>query len=194
MRRLIVEFTTGLFCNAGFILPATLSFPQKFPVFFLIYFVISCIDFSGMKKSLSALLFLVVMAACRKNSTQPSDTLGSWKLIEVYDKTTNTPVLAPTSSNIDVVLTFLSSKTFAGHTLRNSISDGAYEQNGTEITFRGFSMTKIAEDQWGGSFLSVLTACSLQSAAPCAPSIITLQGNLMTIHTSIRYDVILQKI
>jgi len=148
-----------------------------------------------MKKTLSALLFLfLILSACRKNSTQSSDAVGSWKLIEVYDKTTNTPILPPTSSNIDVVITFLSSKTFAGHTLRNSISDGTYEQNGTEITFKGFSMTKIAEDQWGGSFLSVLTACSLQSAAPCAPSVISLQGNMMTIHTSVRYDVILQKI
>jgi hypothetical protein len=148
-----------------------------------------------MKKSLSAFLFmLLVLAACQKNTTQSSDTLGSWKLIEVYDKNTNTSMLAPASSNIDVVLTFLNNKTFAGHTLRNSISDGTYEQNGTEIIFKGFSMTKIAEEQWGGSFLSVLTACSLQSTASCSPSIISLQGNFMTIHTSIRYDVTLKKI
>lgn len=148
-----------------------------------------------MKKSLSAFLFLLfILAACQKNTTQYSDALGSWKLIEVYDKNTNTPMLPPASSNIDVVLTFLSNKTFAGHTLRNSLSDGAYEQNGNEIMFKGFSMTKIAEDQWGGSFLSVLTACSLQSTAACSPSIITLQGNFMTIHTSIRYDVTLKKI
>ena len=130
-----------------------------------------------MKKSLSAFLFvLLILAACQKNATQSSDTIGSWKLIEVYDKNTNTPILPPASANIDVVLTFLSSKSFAGHTLRNSISDGNYEQNGTEIIFKDFSMTKIAEDQWGGSFLSVLTACSLQSTTACSPSVISLQG------------------
>jgi hypothetical protein len=148
-----------------------------------------------MKKYLSAfVLVLFILSACQKNSTQSSDTLGSWKLIEVYDKNTSTPILPPASSNIDVVLTFLSNKTFAGHTLRNSLSDGAYEQNESEIIFKGFSMTKIAEDQWGGSFLSVLTACSLQSSATCSPSIISLQGNFMTIHTSVRYDVTLKKI
>ena len=157
--------------------------------------VISRIHFPGMKKSLSAFLFLLlILAACRKNSTQSSDTLGSWKLIQIYDKSTNTAMVQPASSNIDVVLTFLGSKTFAGHTLRNSISDGTYEQNGNEIIFKGFSMTKIAEDQWGGSFLSVLTACSLQSTTACSPSIISLQGNLMTIRTSLRYDVTLKKI
>jgi len=159
------------------------------------YFVISHIHFTGMKKILSAcLFFLLLLAACRKTSTQSSDMLGSWKLIQVYDKNTNTPILPLASSNIDVVLTFLSSKNFAGHTLRNSISDGTYQQNGSEIIFKGFSMTKIAEDQWGGSFLSVLTACSLQSTAACSPSIISLQGNVMTIHTSLRYDVMLKKI
>jgi hypothetical protein len=148
-----------------------------------------------MKKFLPAFLFcLFMLAACKKNNTQPSDTLGSWKLIEVYDKNTNTAILQPASANIDVVLTFLSNNTFAGHTLRNSLSDGIYEQNGSEILFKGFSMTKMAEDQWGGSFISVLTACSLQSTAACSPSIISLQGNFMTIHTSIRYDVTLKKI
>jgi hypothetical protein len=157
--------------------------------------VISCIHFPGMKKSLSAFLFLlVILAACRKNDTQSSDALGSWKLIQVYDKNTNTVILAPSSSNIDVVLTFLGTKTFAGHTLRNSISNGTYQQNGREIIFKGFSMTKIAEEEWGGSFLSVLTACSLQSTAACSPSIISMQGNLMTIRTSLRYDVTLKKI
>ena len=177
-------------------------FSDDIPVFFskvyrrlLNYSVISHHHFPGMKKPLSAFLcLLLILAACRKNSTQSSDALGSWKLIEVYDKNTNTRMLPPASANIDVVLTFLSNKTFAGHTLRNSLSDGAYRQNGSEITFKGFSMTKIAEDQWGGSFLSVLTACSLQSTSPCSPSIISLQGNFMTIRTSIRYDVTLKKI
>ena len=100
---------------------------------------------------------------------------------------------APTPS-MDVVLTFLSRNSFAGHTLRNSLSDGTYAQNGNEIVFHNFSMTKIAEDQWGSSFLSVLTACSLQSVVPCSPSVISVQGNLITIRTPLRYDITLKKI
>lgn len=148
-----------------------------------------------MKAIVSALLFfLLIMTACRKNATQSSDMLGSWKLVQVYDKNTATQVLPPVSSNIDVVLTFLNRNSFAGHTLRNTITDGTYEQSESGITFKSFSMTKIAEDQWGGSLLTVLTACSLQSTVPCVPSVVSVQGNFMTIHTSLRYDVILQKI
>jgi len=112
----------------------------------------------------------------------------------VYDKTNGTINHAPTGSNIDVVITFLSRNSFAGHTLRNSFSDGKFNQNGNEITFEGFSMTKIAEDEWGGSFLTVLNACLLQSTNPCRPSIITIQGNNMKLTTPLRYDVTLQKL
>ena len=141
-----------------------------------------------------ALLVLFLLAACRKNSTQSGDMLGSWKMIQVFDKNTGTHLLPPASSNMDVVLTFLNRNSFAGHTLRNTITDGTYAQNGSGIMFKNFSMTKIAEDQWGGSFLTVLTACSLQSTVPCSPSLITVQGNFMTIHTAVRYDVILKKL
>jgi hypothetical protein len=141
----------------------------------------------------AAFLFLLIFSACRKNNTDSSDALGSWKLVSVYDKSTAT-ALRPPTSNMDVVLTFLSTSTFAGHTLRNTLTDGSYTQNGNEIIFRNFSMTKIAEDEWGSSFLTVLTSCTLQSAVPCAPSIISVQGNLMHIVTPLRYDVTLQKI
>lgn len=95
---------------------------------------------------------------------------------------------------MDVVITFLDRNSFAGHTLRNSLSDGAYTQNGNEIIFKTFAMTKINEDQWGESFLTVLHACSLQSVSPCAPSVVTLQGNLMKIQTPLRYDITLKRI
>jgi hypothetical protein len=148
-----------------------------------------------MNKILSAVLFLfLTLTACQKNNNQSGDLLGSWKLMEVYDKTTATQVLRPSSSNMDVVLTFLSRNSFAGHTLRNTITDGTYDESNGGIIFKGFSMTKIAEDQWGGSFLTVLTACSLQSSTPCVPSAISVQGNFMMIHTSLRYDVMLKKI
>ena len=145
-------------------------------------------------KRIASLAFLVlsVLGACRKNNDASSEMLGSWKLVSVYDKNTAI-MLTPPATNMDVVLTFLSRNRFAGHTLRNTLMGGSYLQNGNEITFQNFTMTTIAEDQWGASFLSVLTACSLQSTAPCSPSMISVQGNLMHIHTPLRYDVTFKK-
>ena len=141
----------------------------------------------------TAVSFLFIVSACRKNNDR-NELSGSWKLIEVYDKNTGTTTHAAPGANMDVVITFLNNNKFAGHTLRNSITDGTFTQNANEITFGSFSMTKIAEDQWGSSFLTVLMACSLQSVAPCAPSVMTLQGNLMKITTPLRYDITLEKL
>ena len=147
-----------------------------------------------MKFTLFAVIsFLFILSACRKNNDS-SEINGSWKLIEVYDKNTATTNYRPPGSNMDVVITFLNRNSFAGHTLRNSLTDGKFKQNGNEIIFESFSMTKIAEDQWGGSFLTVLTACSLQSISPCAPSRLTIQGNVMKITTPLRYDIMLVKL
>jgi hypothetical protein len=147
-----------------------------------------------MKHSLIVISFLCMLSACRKNNSDIREIKGSWKLIEVYDKNTASINHAPPGSNMDVVLTFLNDRKFAGHTLRNSLTDGTYSLNGDEITFSSFSMTKIAEDQWGGSFLTVLHACYLQSVSPCAPSVMTLRGNIMKITTPLRYDITLEKL
>ncbi len=136
---------------------------------------------------------LLVLSACKKN-TDVSEINGSWRLVEVYDKNTATANYAPLGSNMDIIITFLGGNKFAGHTLRNTLTDGTYRQDGNEIAFGSFSMTKIAEDQWGGRFLTVLNSCSLQSAAPCAPSKITIQGNLMKIISPLRYDIALVKL
>src|SRR4030095_5347270 len=146
-----------------------------------------------MKTLLGIISVLFILSACRKND-EAREINGSWKLIEVYDKNTGSISHPPPGSNIDVVITFIGTNSFAGHTRRNSLADGRYQQSGDEITFEGFSMTKIAEDQWGGSFLTVLNACLLQSVSPCAPAIITIQGNNMKITTPLRYDVTLQKL
>ena len=139
------------------------------------------------------LISLLALSACKKNS-DISGLNGSWRLIAVYDKKSATVNLHPPASNMDIVITFLGGNKFAGHTLRNTLTDGTYKQNGNEMVFGSFSMTKIAEDEWGGSFLTVLNACSLQSAVPCAPSEITMQGNMMKIVTSLRYDVTLARL
>ena len=140
-----------------------------------------------------AFISLSILSACTKNN-EAGEISGSWKLVEVYDKNTSTVSHKPAGSDIDVVITFLNSNTFAGHTLRNTISDGTYSQSTTSITFGSFSMTKIAEDEWGGNFLTVLHSCYLQSQMPCAPSSIRINGNVMKITTSLRYDITLQKI
>jgi hypothetical protein len=136
---------------------------------------------------------ILIFSACKKNNTNAEIT-GSWRLTEVFDKTSNTIDLPPQGSNMDVVLTFLSSNTFAAHTLRNTLADGSYTRSGNEIVFKNFSMTKIAEDQWGQSFLSVLYSCSLQPTSPCMPSKVSVEGNVMTIVTTTRYDITLRKL
>jgi hypothetical protein len=141
----------------------------------------------------TVLITLWVLSACKKNS-DTSGLNGSWRLIAVYDKNSAIVNLHPPGSNMDVVITFLGGNKFAGHTLRNTLTDGTYRQNGNEMVFGSFSMTKIAEDKWGGSFLTVLNACSLQPTAPCAPSQISIQGNMMKIVTSLRYDITLARL
>jgi len=136
---------------------------------------------------------LLALPACKKNS-DPGELNGSWRLIAVYDKNSGTVSLHPPGSNMDVVITFFGGNKFAGHTLRNTLIDGTYKQNGNEMAFGSFSMTKITEDEWGGNFLTVLNACSLQSTVPCAPSKITIQGNMMKIVTSLRYDITLARL
>src|SRR5215831_11126425 len=139
-----------------------------------------------MKPSLLICLFgLLILSACQKNEAI-NDTKGSWKLTEVFDKNTNTVIHPPLGSNMDVVISFLNTTQFAGHTLRNSLSNGVYTQTGSYIIFKAFSMTRIAEDAWGENFLTVLNACSLQSTAPCSPSKILIEGNTMKIFTSLR--------
>jgi len=139
-------------------------------------------------------MFVIVFLSCRKNNSDLAGINGSWKLVEVYDKNTSTISHKPSGSDLDVVITFLSSSSFAGHTLRNTFSEGTYSQSGAVITFGSFSMTKVGEDEWGASFLTVLHACYLQSQMPCSPSSIDVRGNTMKISTSLRYDITLQRL
>src|SRR3954466_8830721 len=116
-----------------------------------------------MKKVLAILcISFFAFFSCQKNKNDLNEMNGSWKLIEVYDKNTSNVSHRPAGSNMDVVITFLNEKQFAGHTLRNTISDGTYDQTSAGIVFGSFSMTKIAEDEWGGNFLTVLHSCVLQ--------------------------------
>ena len=147
-----------------------------------------------MKRSLfTGFVFILILSACTKSNNN-SEMNGSWRLAEVYDKNTSTVSFPPSQSDMNIVITFLTANSFAGHTFRNSFAEGKYTQNGSTIVFESFSTTKVGEDQWGQSFLTVLYACSLQSASPCVPSQISIQGNVMKITTPLRYDITLTKL
>jgi len=141
-----------------------------------------------------ALISFSILSACTKNNDATGEINGSWKLVEVYDKNTSTVSHKPVGSDLDVVVTFLNGNSFAGHTLRNTITEGRYGQSANAITFGSFSMTKVAEDEWGSNFLTVLHACYLQSQMPCTPSTFQIRGNIMKITTSLRYDITLERI
>ena len=148
-----------------------------------------------MKQILFAIFVsLLIIPSCRKNNTGTDGITGSWKLIQVYDKSTATTNFPPAGSTTDIVLTFLNTNKFAGHTLVNILTDGSFTLNGNKINFGIFSMTKVGEDPWGESFLTVLNACLLQSTTPCNPSTMSIQGKLMKITTALRYDITLEKI
>ena len=140
-----------------------------------------------------AAVFLVLLGACKKDKvSNPQNSLeGQWKLVTVKDKSTGSSYSSPTGSSRDIIINF-KANSFSGQTLRNSFSDGSYTLlNGSDVTFGSFNMTKIAEDEWGGMFITVLHACYLQSVLPCRPSKISLQGNNLTIESPLRYDLTL---
>ena len=155
-----------------------------------------------MKQSLFAIIVsLLIISACRKNNhTVPdvpvvvTDTTDSWKLILVYDKTTGTTSFPPEWRRREVVITFLPGNKFKGQTLANTLETGTYIQNGDQITFGPFPMTRVNEEPWGQSFLTVLWSCMLQAVSPCVPSTITRDGNFMKIVSPMRYDITLKKL
>lgn len=152
-------------------------------------------DFLKMKQTLfSILVSLLFISACRRDNPDSATILGSWKLIEVYDKSTATTNTPPSGTNKDVVITFLHGNRFTGHTLVNTLTDGTFTLNGNEITFGLFSMTKVAEDPWGGNFVTILHSCALQSVYPCSTSEITILGNRMKIVSKLRFDITLEKL
>jgi hypothetical protein len=130
---------------------------------------------------------------CNKEHGHSSDELtGAWMLTEVYDKNTASNLSRPSGGN--VIIIFQRDRTFLGRTIRNTFNDGSYTISGTnKVTFGSYTMTKVAEDEWGGSFHTVLTACSLQSVFPCAANEFSIQGNKLTIRTPLRYDITLSR-
>ncbi|HEX6192966.1 MAG TPA: hypothetical protein VFZ42_11415 [Chitinophagaceae bacterium] len=145
-----------------------------------------------MKPIISLLLSLVAFSAC--NHQYDSPLQGTWKLTEVYDKSTGLSSSPPESGSKAIILT-LSASTYHGNTFVNAFNGESYETTGSDgITFWSLNTTKVAEDTWGTAFYSVLSACMLQSVLPCQPSRYQIDGRTLTIKSPLRYDIKLRRL
>ena len=146
-----------------------------------------------MKKLFYIFTVLSLIFGCTKEKQPPADDLtGAWLLTQVYDKNTASNLSRPTGGN--VVIIFQRDRSFRGRTLRNTFSDGDYTINApNKVTFGSYSTTKVMEDEWGGSFHTVLGACALQSVAPCTANEFSIQGDQLKIRTPLRYDITLTR-
>ena len=145
---------------------------------------------------------LIVAAAfgCGKSNdsiTTTGDKLsGRWKLIKVQDKGPVLETIAPPPGYEGKVYIDFSGNSFSGKTMMNTLSDGTFTLNSADsITFGPFAMTKVAENQWGSAFLTVLHSCMFQSVHPCRPGVITwLNPGKIEVNTPLRYIITLEKI
>lgn len=140
----------------------------------------------------SLLIFLI--ASCSKDLTGVS-LAGTWQLVEIKDKSTGTVLTYPAGNTDRIILSMKSDGSFSGNTLKNTIDSGTYTLPASnQVNFGYFSMTKIAEDNLGSAFLTVLMACNLQSLYPCKPSDYTISGKTLMIKTALRYDLKMVKL
>jgi hypothetical protein len=145
----------------------------------------------------TGLAALVLFTACNKDESPAANTglSGSWRLVEVYDKSTSTAQATPPGIRRDVIITFSPGNKFEGQTVNNDLSSGSYTLPGNgKILFGDYATTKVMEDSWGGSFSVVLTACGLQSVRPCVPSSYSINGKSLKIISPLRYDITLEKL
>ncbi|MFY7838768.1 MAG: META domain-containing protein [Lacibacter sp.] len=153
-----------------------------------------------MRHFLTAFVFVFLMVSCRtenaNNAGVNTQLTGTWQLTEVNDKSTGTTITYPSGTTERIQITLNADGSFSGKTRVNIFSGGSYTlpSNGT-ILFGSFgSMTKVAEDQLGSAFLTVLQNCLLQSVFPCVPATYSISGNRMEIKTTLRYDAKLIKL
>lgn len=142
-------------------------------------------------------LILLFLAACTKEAAdkpnlQQNSLEGEWKLVSVKDKSTGSIAFKPSGYAGDIIIKF-KGNSFSGHTLINAFSDGSFTLNSNELMIGVFSMTKVMEEEWGSSFVTVLHACGLQSIYPCRPSKISFEGNKLHIESPLRYDLTLER-
>lgn len=148
-----------------------------------------------MKKTLftSAIFVLVFLAGCIKDDA-PDPVNGTWKLVEVYDKTNTSTFYPPIGATSDIIITFAAGHKFYGHTINNSFGDGSYViSGGDRIMFGSYITTEVAEDYWGEMFYASLE-CVPAGTGNCSTSQFTVQGTTLKFVTPTRYDLILQKL
>nr|WP_294907941.1 hypothetical protein [uncultured Lacibacter sp.] len=139
------------------------------------------------------LLFSILMMAiaCSKESANP-ELAGTWRLLEVKDKSTGQTLTYPAGSNGFILLHIKADGSFSGNTLKNTLDSGTYTLPETgKVNFGTFAMTKVAENELGTAFLTVLMSCNLQSLFPCTPSGYSISGKRLEIRSALRYDMTL---
>lgn len=144
---------------------------------------------------LLSILFIVLFlsASCGKETTS-TDLAGTWQLVEITDKSTGSTLTYPAGSMEKIQLSLKADGSFTGNTLKNVIDGGTYTKpSANQLNFGFFNMTKVAEDNLGSAFLTVLLSCGLQSVHPCKASDYTINGKTMIITTALRYDMKMEK-
>ena len=143
-----------------------------------------------MKPILSFLAVITIsLLACQKSEN--SEILGTWKMVEAYDKIQAQFLTPPPNPQDFVEVTFTNDK-FYGHTVINAFGDGEYDFDENEITFGNYIITMALDDQWGQAFITVLNNCYSVSPQPCAPSGVSFMNNRMKISTP-KMDITLER-
>ncbi len=133
-------------------------------------------------------MLIVLASSCSKENTDVP-LAGTWRLVEIQDKPTGAIITYPAGNASSIILTIKKDGSFSGNTLKNTIDSGSYTlPGGNQVNFGFFSMTKVAEDNLGSAFLTVLMSCNLQSLYPCKPSDYTITGKTLMITSALRYD------
>lgn len=138
-------------------------------------------------------IILLLSASCDKETTSTTLT-GTWQLVEITDKSTGSTLTYPAGTMEKIKLSLKADGSFTGNTLKNVIDGGTYTlPAANQVNFGFFNMTKVAEDNLGSAFVTMLMSCGLQSVHPCKPSDYTINGKTLVITTALRYDMKLVK-
>ncbi len=153
-----------------------------------------------MRLFLSSCCFILLFISCRRetggNSTGNALLTGTWQVTEVRDKSTGSTFTYPSGTPERIQITLNANGSFSGKTRVNTFGGGSYTVPADgAIRFDSFGMiTKVAEDQLGTAFFTVLGACHLQSLSPCLPSTYQINGSIMVIVSPLRYDITFVKL
>lgn len=145
-------------------------------------------------------VFLLLITSCQTENTPSSlsnvPLTGTWQLLEVKDKNTGSVLTYPAGTAERIQLTLHADGSYSGKTRVNLFSGGTYTLSSPGKILFGLPgmITKIAEDQLGTAFLTVLQNCQLQAVNPCVPASYNISGKQMILQTALRYDVKMVKL